>query len=143
MQIPTVTDPLWRTHPERYRKCSICQLKVSEPVEVGDEVYAIRPQDREHALAIHSLPNETLIGEVQHYYGRIRVASVVLTRPLALNNTIRIRGRSTDFIQAVCSMERGRVPVEQSDGGSLVGLRVSQPVREHDLVYRLPAGIVE
>lgn len=115
-----------------------CQvgMKVSRPVCVGDEVYKVSPREREQALGIHSEPNETAVGEVQHYYGLAGATVVAITKPLKVGDVIRFRGRTTDFTQTISSMELDRVSVPRSKGGSLVGLAVSQPVRVGDVVYR-------
>jgi hypothetical protein len=112
-------------------------LRVSAPVDAGDEVYVIRPLERQRALGLDARRGETLIGEVQHFYARIGVATVVLTGQLSLADRIRFRGRTSSFVDTVSSMQRDRMVVKRSPAGSIVGLRVAQRVHPHDLVYRL------
>jgi hypothetical protein len=47
----------------------------------------------------------TQIGQVSHFYDYIHVASIVLTEPLHVGDTIHFLGHSTDFKQKVTSIQ--------------------------------------
>jgi hypothetical protein len=80
---------------------------------------------------------EMEIGKVTHYYNHINVAVVKLTKSLKLGDLIRIMGHSTDFMQAVSSIEVNHHPVEWVKPGDDVALKVIEPVHEHDVIYRI------
>ncbi len=77
------------------------------------------------------------IGRVAHYYNRIGVAAVVLSKPLRIGDRIRIKGHTTDFEQVVESIEINHKPVDEALPGDLVGIKVKDRVRKKDIVYRL------
>lgn len=77
------------------------------------------------------------VGSVTHYYGRIGVAVVELTAPLRVGDRIAIRGMTTNFEQVVESMEIEHKPVKEAGPGASIGLKVSERVREGDIVYRV------
>lgn len=79
------------------------------------------------------------VGEVSHYFTKISVAVVELTAPLRTGDRISIKGMTTDFEQAVESMEIEHEPVEKAEGGDSIGLKVADRVREGDIVYKLVA----
>jgi len=81
---------------------------------------------------------EQEIGKVTHYFGRIQVGAIEITAgELRTGDTIRIRGHTTDFTQTVESMQIDNAPVEQAGPGARVGIKVAQPVRENDRVYKV------
>jgi len=82
---------------------------------------------------------EVLAGKVTHYYKAIGVAAVEVTDFLEVGNTIHIKGHTTDFEQKIESMQIEHKSVERAEKGQLVGLKVKDYVREHDLVYRVEA----
>jgi hypothetical protein len=112
-------------------------LKVSQTVSVGDEVFKVVFRSNEPASSPRAAVKETLVGTVDHYYGRAGAATVQLSKPLKLNDVIRFRGATTDFTQTVVSMEMDRVPVTRARGGVLVGIAVTDAVRVGDQVYVL------
>jgi putative protease len=77
------------------------------------------------------------VGRITHYYNRIGVAAVVLTKNLRVGDRIRIKGSKTDFEQVVESMEIEHRAVEQAMPGDIVGIKVKDRVRKKDIVYRL------
>jgi len=82
--------------------------------------------------------NEAAIGTVTHYYGHLSVALVQInTGELKSGDTIRIKGHSTDIVQIVESMEYEHQHVDRASAGQVVGIKVKDPVREHDIVYRV------
>lgn len=80
---------------------------------------------------------ELLVGKVTHYFGRIGVVMVQLTVPLSQGDTVRFRGRSTDFAQTVESMQIEHQPVGEGKSGETVALQVVACVCEGDEVYKI------
>lgn len=76
------------------------------------------------------------IGRVSHYYSHLSVAAVSLTAQLAVGERIHIRGHTTDLEQVVDSMEVDHEQVTAANPGDDVALKVSDHVREHDLIFR-------
>jgi hypothetical protein len=76
------------------------------------------------------------VGVVTHYYDRLSVAVLTLTRPLQLNAVIHFLGKSTDFQQQVTSMQVDHQPVTAAKAGE-VALEVKQKVRPGDAVFLL------
>jgi hypothetical protein len=82
---------------------------------------------------------EAEIGRVTHYYNHLRVAVLKLTEPLQVGDLIHVLGHSTDFMQKVTSLQIDYHNVVGVNPGDDVALRVIEPVREHDVIYRVPA----
>jgi putative protease len=81
---------------------------------------------------------EEQIGRVTHYFGKAGVAAIEITSgTLAVGDTIRIKGHTSDFTQQVDSMQIDGKPVQQASTGQSVGLRVAQHAREHDVVHKV------
>lgn len=79
---------------------------------------------------------EKLIGRVTHYYSRLQVGIVELTDgPLRVGDTVHIKGKHTDFVQTVDSIQLEHRNVDQADRGETVGIKVNEKVREHDQVF--------
>ena len=76
------------------------------------------------------------IGHITHFFAKINVAVVELTLPLAIGDSILIKGPSTDFQQTVDSMQIDRKAIQRAEGGQSIGLQVAQPVKEKDVVYK-------
>jgi translation elongation factor EF-1alpha len=80
---------------------------------------------------------EQEIGVVSHYFDKIEVAAIRLTKgSLEVGDTIRVRGRANDFEQMVASMQIEHASVSKAVRGDEIGVKISQPVREHDKVYK-------
>jgi hypothetical protein len=76
------------------------------------------------------------VGHITHFFPRIGVAVLELTLPLTLKERILIKGPTTDFEQTVDSMQIERQAIQRAEGGQSIGLKVLQPVRERDVVYK-------
>ena len=98
---------------------------------------ASRPKPVE-APARGPAPGEVRVGVVTHYYGHLMVAAVKLEVALAVGQTIRVLGHTSDFRQRVDSMQIEHAAVQEAIGGDEIGLKVTQHAREHDVVYRVP-----
>jgi putative protease len=81
---------------------------------------------------------EQLIGKVTHYFGKARVAAVLITDgELHVGDTIHVVGHTSDFSQKVDSIQIDRAPVETAKVGDEIGIQVVEHAREHDEVYRV------
>jgi putative protease len=80
--------------------------------------------------------NVVEIGRVTHFFSKISVAVIELTAPLAVGDTIAVKGPTTDFEQVVESMQIEHQNVQRAEAGQSVGLKVTQRVRETDMVYK-------
>jgi len=80
---------------------------------------------------------EKKVGEVTHYWGQIAVAGIKLTAALNQGDTVRIKGATTDFEQAVGSMQVEHQNIETAKKGQEIGLEVAGKVRRGDTVYKV------
>jgi translation elongation factor EF-1alpha len=80
--------------------------------------------------------NVVEIGRITHFFLKISVAVIELTTPLAVGDTITIKGPTTDFEQVVESMQIEHENVQRAEAGQSIGLKVVQRVRETDIVYK-------
>lgn len=81
---------------------------------------------------------EEKIGEVIHYWTKIRVAGIRMTNgELRVGDTIHITGHTSDFTQQVDSMQVDNESVEVAKAGDDVGVRTADYCREHDDVLKV------
>ncbi len=78
---------------------------------------------------------EKLIGKITHYFGKISVAIVELSRVLKVGDRVHIKGHSTDFEQDISSIQIEHEDVKKAKKGDAVGIKVDEIVREGDEVY--------
>jgi putative protease len=76
------------------------------------------------------------VGRVTHFFSKISVAVIELKAPLAVGDTVHIKGPTTDFEQLVESMQIEHKNVQRAEAGQSIGLKVAQRVREKDMVYK-------
>ena len=79
---------------------------------------------------------ENVIGKVTHYFPKVRAAVVKLKTAISIGEVIKIKGHTTDFKQAVTSMQIDRVPLSAAKKGQEIGLLVDSRVRRHDVVSK-------
>jgi len=77
------------------------------------------------------------IGKITHYFDKIGVAVVELVDRLAVGDTIRVSSRDGDFTMTVQSMQIEHEQIQEAKKGDTVGLRVDQPVKEGNEVYKV------
>jgi putative protease len=80
---------------------------------------------------------EKHIGRVTHYFKRIGVAVLELSGGLKVGDVVHIQGRTTDFTQQVESMEIEHQKVQSVGPGAEAALKVSEPVRKGDAIYKV------
>jgi translation elongation factor EF-1alpha len=81
--------------------------------------------------------SEKRVAKVTHYWSKVGVAAIKLYDTLSVGDTIHISGSTTDFEQAVDSMEIEHEAVERAKKGQDVGLKVKERVRKGDRVYKV------
>ena len=81
------------------------------------------------------MPEEKLIGKVNHIYGKIGVAIIQLSAPLAVGQGVRFRGAHDDFNQTISDMQYDHQAISQGAAGQEVGIKVEQKVHEGDQVF--------
>ena len=81
---------------------------------------------------------EKKIGEVIKFFSKIGVAAIRVTEgSVKVGDQIRIVGHTTDFIQALDSIQIENKSVPEAGPGADIGIKVKDKVREHDVVYRV------
>lgn len=84
------------------------------------------------------MAEEVEIGHVSHYFGKIQVAAIELTKgELSVGETIHIAGHTSDFTQTIDSMQVDNADVDHATKGQSVGIRVSEHAREGDKVFKI------
>ncbi len=77
------------------------------------------------------------VGKVTHYFDRISVAVLELYGEVNVGETIHIHGRTTDITQRIASLEIEHQKIQSARPGDEVALKVIEPVREGDIIYRV------
>ena len=77
-----------------------------------------------------------VIGIITHYFPKVRAAVIKLKAPLAVGDTIKIKGHTTDFTQTITSMQIDRVPIDKAKKGDEIGILVNSRARQHDTVSK-------
>jgi len=86
------------------------------------------------------MTEEVKIGQVTHYFGKVQVAAIELTDgELAVGETIRIKGHTSDFTQLISEMQIDRVDVPRAEKGQSIGIRVDEHARVGDEVFKVVA----
>ena len=76
------------------------------------------------------------VGHVTHFFSKINVAVLELTAPLAVGDRILVKGPTTDFEQAVESMQIEHANIPRAEAGQSIGLKMAENARERDVVYK-------
>jgi len=80
---------------------------------------------------------EMQVGKVSHYFSKIGVAVIEITEgSIKVGDEIHIKGHTSDFKQKVTSMQIEQDKIEIAEPGQSIGMKVNEPVRQHDLVYK-------
>jgi len=78
------------------------------------------------------------IGKVKHYFSKVKVAIVVCEKAgLAVGETIRIKGHTTDLKMKVESLMVAGKSLPSVEKGKDVAVRVTGKVRMDDHVYKV------
>jgi putative protease len=77
------------------------------------------------------------VGRVTHYYDQIGVAVVELIANLAVGEKVKVTGKTHEFEMIVGSMQIEHETIQEAKKGQIVGMKVEQPVKEGDELYRV------
>lgn len=78
------------------------------------------------------------VGKITHFFDKINVAVLELTAGgVKVGDAIRIGEVDTGFVQTIDSMQVDHAQVTTAKVGDQVGLKVTQPVKHGDLVYKI------
>lgn len=80
---------------------------------------------------------DTKIGKITHYFDKIGVAVVELSAKLKAGDKIKVSGHDNEFEQEISSMQIEHEQVPEADNGQSIGLKIDQPVKEGDEVYKV------
>lgn len=81
---------------------------------------------------------EDEIGKITHYFSKIGVGVIKIENSsLSVGDRIHIKGHITDFEQDIESMQIEHEEVETAEEGQSIGLKVKQPVKSNDIVYKI------
>jgi len=115
-------------------KVSSTTLKSKKPVEVvkpPKTLVARKPK------GIELDPTLIKIGEITHYFERIKVCVIKITQGTVLiGDKLTIVGPKVKFIQKVWSMQIESQDVKVAKKGQLIGVKVDKPVQVGDVVYK-------
>lgn len=80
---------------------------------------------------------EMQVGKVTHYFSKLGVAVVEVTDgSIKVGDEVHIKGHTTDFRQKVGSIQIEHEKIQVAEPGMSIGMKVNEPVRGHDLVYK-------
>jgi putative protease len=79
---------------------------------------------------------EKKVGEVMKFFAKPSVAAVKVTdNELKVGSSVKFVGHTTDFTDTIASIEVNNQKVQKAVPGDLVGVKVSDRVREGDEVF--------
>ena len=80
---------------------------------------------------------EIEVGHITDFFAKPVVAGIELSSPLKTGDKIHIKGNTTDMELIVESMQIDRVDIAEGKPGDLVGIKVTDRVRQGDKVYKV------
>lgn len=101
----------------------------SSPKKIPTPISKITPEQQ--------IVGAVFLGKILDYYAKLGVVTLTLEAPLALGDTIRIKGHTTDLTQRVESLQVSHQCVQSASAGEGVGIRVADRSRRGDAVYKL------
>ena len=79
---------------------------------------------------------EEKVGKIVKFFAKPSVAALEITDgSLSVGDRIRIKGHTTDFEDTITSMQEENTPLQKAVPGQMIGIKVKERVREHDIVY--------
>lgn len=79
--------------------------------------------------------NLTQVGTVSHYYDKIGVAIVKLTKPVKVGDNLRFGDEETGFNQELSSMQMDHEAIPSAKKGDEIGIKVETKAKEGTPVF--------
>ena len=76
-----------------------------------------------------------LVGKVAHYYDKIGVAVIKLSKPLKVGDNVKFVHGENEFKQSIESMQLEHVQVESGKKGQEVAVKVDKETKSGTQVY--------
>ena len=81
---------------------------------------------------------EEKVGKIVKFFAKPSVAAIEVTDGvLSVGDKIKIKGHTTDFDDTIESMQQDNNSIKKAAPGQLIGIKVKDRVREHDVVYKI------
>ncbi len=81
---------------------------------------------------------EEEVGRVEKFFAKPSVAAIeIKAATVKIGDKLHFKGHTTDFEEAVTSMQVDNQPVEEANPGDLIGIKVKERVRENDTVFKV------
>ena len=81
---------------------------------------------------------EEKVGKIVKFFTKPSVAAIEVTDgTLSVGDRVKIKGHTTDFEDTIASMQEDNNPIEKATPGQIIGVKVKERVREHDIVYKI------
>lgn len=77
----------------------------------------------------------TQVGSVNHYYDKLGVAIIKLTKSLKVGDVLMFGDEEKGFKQEVSSMQLDHEPISSAKKGDEIGIKVEKKAREGTPVY--------
>ena len=78
------------------------------------------------------------VGVVVNFYAKPSVAAIKVTSgSIKKGDLLKYKGHNTDFTEEVASIEINNQSVEEAKANDLIGIKVTERVRENDKVYKV------
>jgi putative protease len=82
--------------------------------------------------------SEEQVGVVVKFFSKPSVAAIEVTSgSIKAGDTLKYKGHTTEFTEAVASLQMDNKPIEEAKVGNMVGIKVKERVREGDKVYKV------
>jgi len=82
--------------------------------------------------------SEEKVGKIVKFFTKPSVAAIEVTDgTLSVGDRVKIKGHTTDFEDTIASMQEDNNPIEKATPGQMIGVKVKERVREHDIVYKI------
>jgi len=86
---------------------------------------------------VDGMPEEK-VGKIVKFFAKPSVAAIEITDgTLEVGDKIKIKGHTTDFEDTVRSMQEENQSIEKASPGQMIGIKVKERVREHDIIYKI------
>jgi hypothetical protein len=83
------------------------------------------------------LPGEVFVGIAEDYLSHLSVMLITVKVPVAVGDTLHVRGFTSDFKQKVESIQLEHQNVNEAMAGQDVGIKIGDKVRKHDYIYKV------